>query len=178
MRAFAAVVATTLRQLLGGRRTIGLALVALLPAVVLLATAGRRSPAGGPPLFHEAPLVILMLIVLPVTSLVFGAGALGDERREATLSFLLLRPMPRAALAGAKLLAAWGAAFAVVGSGAAALALTLGVRTGIWETLGPLLAGGRALHAGLHGGLPHPRLPHPPGGAAWDWSTPSSGRAA
>jgi len=139
MRAFAAITTATLRQLLGGRRTIGLLLMALLPAGVLLALLAGEPDLTAARSFHEAPLVILMLIVLPVTSLVFGAGALGDERREATLSFLLLRPLPRLALAGAKLLAAWVAAFAVVGTGAAALALTLGARTANWETLGPLL---------------------------------------
>jgi ABC-2 type transport system permease protein len=142
MRAFAAIVAATLRQLLGGRRIIALAAMALLPAGVLLALLAGEPNAGADrlfQLFHEAPLVILLVIVLPVISLVFGAGALGDERRDATLSFLLLRPVPRALVAGAKLLAAWAAAFAVVGTGGVAMSVTLGARTGNWGTLGPLL---------------------------------------
>ena len=139
MRAFAAIVAATLRQLLGGRRIIALAAMALLPAGVLLALLAGEPTAGADRSFHEAPLIILLVIVLPVISLVFGAGALGDERRDATLSFLLLRPLPRTLVAGAKLLAAWAAAFAVVGTGGVVMSVTLGARAGNWGTLGPLL---------------------------------------
>jgi ABC-2 type transport system permease protein len=140
MRAFAAIVSTTVRQLLGGRRIILLLLIALLPAGVLIVLlAGGGSHLGDQEAFHEAPMVILVLIVLPVASLVFGAGALGDERRDSTLSFLLLRPLPRSALASAKLLGAWLATFAVVGGGATVLAVVFGARTGIWDPLGPLL---------------------------------------
>lgn len=139
MRAFFAIVAATLRQQLAGRRVIALALMALLPTGILLALlSGEPGPAAGRS-FHEAPLVILMVIVLPVISLVLGTGALGDERRGATLSFLLIRPLPRTAVAGAKMLAAWAAAFAVVGGGAAAMAVTFGLRVGDWSPLGPLL---------------------------------------
>lgn len=139
MRAFAAIVAATLRQLLGGRRIIALAAMALLPAGVLLALLAGEPNAGADRSFHEAPLIILLVIVLPVISLVFGAGALGDERRDATLSFLLLRPVPRTLVAGAKLLAAWAAAFAVVGTGGVVMSVTLGASAGNWGTLGPLL---------------------------------------
>jgi len=132
-------VAATLRQLLGGRRIIALAFMALLPAGVLLALLAGEPNAGADRSFHEAPLIILLVIVLPVISLVFGAGALGDERRDATLSFLLLRPVPRTLVVGAKLLAAWAAAFAVVGTGGVVMSVTLGARAGNWGTLGPLL---------------------------------------
>jgi ABC-2 type transport system permease protein len=70
---------------------------------------------------------------------VFGAGALGDERRDGTLSFILLRPLPRTLLAAAKLLGAWLAAFAVVGTGALAMSVVLGIRFANWGTLGPLV---------------------------------------
>jgi len=140
MRAFAAVVGATLRQLLGGRRIILLVLMGLLPAgVLLLVLADTHSADAAGRAFHEAPLGILLFVVLPVASLVFGAAALGDERRDATLSFILLRPLPRTALAGAKLLGAWIAAFTVVGTGAAALSVVFGLRQANWETLGPLL---------------------------------------
>jgi ABC-2 type transport system permease protein len=140
MKAFAALVANTLRQQLGGRRIILLLLLGLLPAGVLgILLADERTAIGGRQAFHEAPLVILFFVVLPVASLVFGAGALGDERRDGTLSFILLRPLPRTLLAAAKLLGAWLAAFAVVGTGALAMSLVLGIRFSNWETLGPLV---------------------------------------
>jgi ABC-2 type transport system permease protein len=142
MRAFAALVANTLRQLLGRRRLLLLLLLSLLPAVVLLvALAHTRSSSTAFRTFHDQPLGILFLVVLPIASLVFGAAALGDERRDATLSFILLRPLPRSSLATAKLLGAWAASFAVVGPGAVAMSVVLGIRGGGWQTLGPLLLG-------------------------------------
>jgi ABC-2 type transport system permease protein len=140
MKAFAALVANTLRQQLGGKRLILLLLLGLLPAGVLaVLLADRPLAAGALKAFHEAPLGILFFVVLPAASLVFGAGALGDERRDGTLSFILLRPLPRSVLSGAKLLGGWLAALAVVGTGALAMSVILGVRAGAWETLGPLL---------------------------------------
>lgn len=140
MKAFAALVANTLRQQLGGRRIILLLLLGLLPAGVLgILLADERTAIGARQAFHEAPLVILFFVVLPVASLVFGAGALGDERRDGTLSFILLRPLPRTLLAAAKLLGAWLAAFAVVGTGALAMSVVLGIRFANWGTLGPLV---------------------------------------
>jgi ABC-2 type transport system permease protein len=140
MRAFAALVAATLRQQLGGRRLVLLLLLGLVPAAVLgVLLADQRSAIGAVRAFHEAPIVILFFVVLPVASLVFGAGALGDERRDGTLSFILLRPLPRSLIAAAKLLGAWLAAFAVVGTAAAAMGIVLGVQSGLWEYLGPLL---------------------------------------
>jgi len=142
MKPFVALVAGTLRQQLGGRRLLLLLLLGLVPAAVLgVLLADQRTVIGARQAFHEAPLVILFFVVLPVASLVFGSGALGDERRDATLSFILLRPLPRSLLAAAKLLGAWLAAFAVVGVGAAAMAVVLGVRSGDWSPLGPLLLG-------------------------------------
>jgi len=140
MRAFLALLAATLRQLLGGRRIIPLALMGLLPAVVVAAlVAQERTAVGARQVFHDAPITILFFIVLPVASLVFGASALGDERRDGTLSFILLRPLPRSLLAGAKLLGAWLATLAVTGTGAVIMSVVLGLRFSDWETLGPLL---------------------------------------
>jgi ABC-2 type transport system permease protein len=139
MRAGAAVLAATLRELLGGRRTILLALLALLPAAVLaVLVADERTTAGIWEAF-QGPLTILFFVILPVASLIFGAAALGDERRDATLSFILLRPLPRSLLTGAKLLGAWLSTLAVVGAGAIAMSMVLGLRFAQWGTLGPLL---------------------------------------
>jgi len=143
MRAFGALLANTLRQLLGGRRVILLALMGLLPAAVMaLLLADRQLAAadgGGREAFHQAPFTILFFIVLPVVSLIFGTAALGDERRDGTLSFILLRPLPRSMLASAKLLGAWLATLAVVGTGAVIMSVVLGLRFADWGTLGPLL---------------------------------------
>ena len=145
MRAFAALLANTLRQLAGGWRIILLALMGLLPAAVLtvvLADDRTANTANGAwEAFHQAPLTIMFFIVLPVVSLVFGTAALGDERRDGTLSFILLRPLPRLVLAGAKLLGAWLATLAVVGVGAVCMSVVLGLRFSEWGSLGPLFLG-------------------------------------
>ena len=140
MRAFAALVAATLRQQLGGRRLILLLPLGLVPAGVFgVLLTNERTALGASQAFHQAPLVILFFMVIPVVSLIFGAGALGDERRDATLSFILLRPLPRSLIAGAKLLGAWLSAFAVAGTGAAVMSILLGARAGTWELVGSLL---------------------------------------
>ena len=167
MRAFLALVGNTVRQQLGGRRIIVLLLLGLLPAGVLgILLADESTANGARQAFHEAPLAILFFIVLPVASLVFGAGALGDERRDGTLSFILLRPLPRSLLVTAKLLGGWLAAFAVVGTGALAMSVLLGIRFATWEHPGPPPAGGGPLLAGLRLGVPHPGLPDRPRRAA------------
>jgi len=141
MRAFTAMTAAALRQLLGGRRLLWLGLpAAALPAVILALVLTQETTAiGARRAFHEAPIGILLFVVLPLVSLVFGAAALGDERRDQTLSFLLLRPRPRCSITAAKLLAAWAASFLVAGTAAAAMGLVLGLDGAGWDPLGPLV---------------------------------------
>ena len=141
MRAFAAMITASLRQLLGGRRLLWLGLpAAALPALILALLLTQEITAiGARRAFHQAPIGILLFVVLPLVSLVFGAAALGDERRDQTLSFLLLRPRSRASVAGAKLVAAWIASFLVAGASAAAMAVVLGIDGGGWDPLVPLL---------------------------------------
>jgi ABC-2 type transport system permease protein len=143
MRAFGALLANSLRQLLGGRRVILPALMGVLPAavmtVLLLDQRTGSTAETGWRAFHQAPLTILFFIVLPVVSLSFGTAALGEERRDGTLSFILLRPLPRTLLAAAKLLAAWLATLVVAGGGAALMSVALGLRYSEWDTLGPLV---------------------------------------
>lgn len=141
MRAWTAVLRATIRQLLGGKRTVFLGLLALIPAVVTFLATTNTSPSGAFRTFHDAPVAILFLIVLPIASLVLGSAALGDERRDGTLSFLVLRPMRRSAITSAKLAAAWIAAVAVSGFAAAAAAVVVAGRVDDWAMLIPLLVG-------------------------------------
>ena len=137
MTAFFAVVRVTLRQLLGGKRLIAFGLLSLLPSVVMWLSTRTASGRGVVDRFHDAPLVIVFLIVLPVVSLILGASALGDERRDGTLSFLILRPVPRSLIAGAKLVAAWLATTAIVGTAAGLAATVVGIRIGDWSLVAP-----------------------------------------
>lgn len=139
MRAFRAIVMVSLRQALGGKRVLALGLVGVIPAVVMWLSSRNLSPAAAVDQFHEAPFAILFLMVLPICALVVGSGAMGDERRDGTLSFLLLRPIPRTMIVGAKLAASWLAATAIVAASGAAAVVALGVRTGDYGPLVPLL---------------------------------------
>jgi ABC-2 type transport system permease protein len=139
--AVTAVVEVTLRQILSGRRLLGLGALSLVPAVVMWLVADGLSPSASFTRFNEAPIAILFLIVLPVVSIVLGASALGDERRNHTMPFLVLRPMRRSTIVGAKLAAAWVGTLLVVLPGGIALAAVLGVRAGMWDTFIPVAAG-------------------------------------
>lgn len=141
MTAVTAVVEVTLRQVLSRRRLLGLGLLSLVPAVVMWLVASGLSPSAAFTQFNEAPVAILFLIVLPVVSIVLGASALGDERRHHTMSFLLLRPMRRSTIVGAKMAAAWVGALLVVLPGGLALAAVLGIRAGMWNTFVPVAVG-------------------------------------
>jgi ABC-2 type transport system permease protein len=140
MKTFFAMFRTTLRQLLGGKGGLIVSLLlAALPTLVTFIQTREGPPSRAFSHFHDAAIPILFIFVLPVVSLVFGASALGDERRDQTLSFLLLRPQPRAAIAGAKLLAAWVLSFLVVGGAAAAAAAVVGIYGGDWSIVGPII---------------------------------------
>ncbi len=141
MKGVLAIVRVTLRQLLGGKRLIVLGLLGLLPAVVIWLTTANRSASAAFQDYNEIAIVILFLIVLPLTALVLGSAALGDERRDGTLSFLLVRPRPRSAITGAKLLAAWIAAAGVTAASGAAASTALSIRTSDWSTLVPTIVG-------------------------------------
>jgi len=149
MTGFLAIVRVTLRQLLGGKRLIVLGLLGAIPAVVVwLATANRVS-SDVLETYNESAIPTLFLIVVPITSIVLGSASLGDERRDGTLSFLVVRPIPRSAIAAAKLAAAAMAAVIVsVLSGALASA-AVSIRTSDWSTLVPTLVG-LAIAAGCY----------------------------
>lgn len=124
-----AMVRVTARQLAGRSRLLGFALLSVVPAA-LLAAASRSAEATAMDLEMGVLLVMpLFALVIPVITLILAASALGDERRDKTLSFLVLRPISRLEIAAAKTLAAAlvSTAFAVVG----AIALSA-----VWVALG------------------------------------------
>jgi len=139
MKAFLLIVRLTVRQLLGGKRTWALGALAALPAVVMFFGGRDRTAEGAFEFFHEAPLATMFLVVLPLIPLILGAAALGDERRQHTLSFIALRPLPRWIIVGAKLTGAWVSSFAITGSGSLLLAIALGSGGGGWEPAFPVV---------------------------------------
>ncbi|MDH3425465.1 MAG: ABC transporter permease [Acidimicrobiia bacterium] len=141
MKAFLLIVRLTVRQLLGGKRIWALGALAALPAVVMFFGGRDRTAEDAFEFFHEAPLATMFLVVLPIIPLILGAAALGDERRQHTLSFIALRPLPRWNIVVAKLTGAWVASFAVTGSGSLLLAVALGTSGGGWGPTLPVVLG-------------------------------------
>ncbi len=120
----------SVRQALPIRRTIILGLIQLSPmAIYLIATTNRTSDAAFEGLVGIASTILFALTV-PVVSIVIGASALGVERRDQTLSFIVLRPISRTALGATKMLAATTAAIGVNLIGVLALGLAHAVRFG------------------------------------------------
>ena len=94
----------SLGQLLAGRRLLIVPLVALPLVLVAVFAAG----ADTDPTTFTLDLYrqFVLPVLLPVVSLVFSTSALGAELRDGTVTNILLKPLPRPAILGAKYLAA------------------------------------------------------------------------
>ena len=113
------ITAVTLRGLLGRRRTLLMVLLVGLPLLVaLLLRLGGNSIAPDELL---SPMVVRT--ILPLVALVFGTAALGSELEDGTAVYLIVKPIPRWRIIGAKMLVAAGLT--------AALILPASVATGI-----------------------------------------------
>jgi len=145
-----AIVKVTLRQLLGGRRLVVLGLLGLIPGVIVWLTTSNRSPEGVFDVYHDGGVIaILFLVVMPISSIVLGSAALGDERRDGTLSFLVVRPLPRSYITTAKLIAAWIAAATVSAMSGAFASIAVSIRASDWSTFVPTIVG-LAIGAGCY----------------------------
>jgi len=133
MTPFLAIVRVTARQLAGRSRLIGFALLSLAPAALLLIAARSANPAALDLELGVLLVVPFFSLIIPITTLILAGSALGDERRDKTLSFLVLRPISRLEIAVAKTTAA-----ALVSSGFALFG-TLAL-SGTWVALGGTFA--------------------------------------
>lgn len=119
-----AMVRVTARQLTGRTRVLGFGLLSLVPAGLLAAASRSAHPTALDLELGVLLVVPLFALVIPITTLILATAALGEERRDKTLSFLVLRPISRLEIALAKTLAAAlvSTGFAILG--AFALSLT------------------------------------------------------
>ena len=150
MKAFAAIARVTFKQTLRPRRAIGLGLLSLSAAftfllAVLGSSATRTTDELGQTqafdIFLGISIGTFMNILVPVVTLIIATSVLGDERRDNTMSFLVLRPISRFNIAAAKVAAAFAESFALTGLGALALGLIAGVRMDSFGYVIPLLVG-------------------------------------
>ena len=142
MRAVWAITATTVRQLLGVRRMIVFGLAELAPAGVFLLMAQTLAQEAALDRLLGMVVGLYFPLLVPIVTLIVAASALGDERRDGTLSFLVLRPIPRTAIALSKF---GGAVIVAAGLnlfGAIALTVVYGIETGSWSLVVPLAFGG------------------------------------
>ncbi len=141
MTAALRVARMTTVQVLGLRRFLGLAALAVLPGLIVYLSTSRSAAASRLETFTGVTVGFFFSVVVPIVALILSTSALGDERRDQTLSFIVLRPIPRAWIAAAKILAAIAAACAVSGIGAVALGTAMGLRHGDWGYILPLVVG-------------------------------------
>jgi len=106
LRALWALYVLTLRQHLHGRRWMVSAALFLLPAglaVFVRATAPDVPPRGMEFIFA---FMFIPQALLPLVALLYASGIVQDEQEEQTITYLLVRPIPKSALYAVKLLAA------------------------------------------------------------------------
>jgi ABC-2 type transport system permease protein len=105
LRALLALFVLTLRQHFRGRRLLVLSLLFALPGVLaaLVALTSRGAPAAA--LEFAFVFNLIPHALAPLAALLYAAGIIQDEVEEQTLTYLLLRPLPRWALYLVKLLA-------------------------------------------------------------------------
>jgi ABC-2 type transport system permease protein len=97
--------ALTFRQHMHGRRWMVMGILFLLPAGLAVLI---RSTASQAPMIGIEFLLAFMFIpqaLLPLIALVYASGIIQDEQEEQTLTYLLIRPIPRWAIYLVKLMA-------------------------------------------------------------------------
>ena len=103
--ALAGLFALTLRQHTHGRRVYVLAVLYLLPCALAVLLRSLPRPAPAEALEFTLVFGLLPHALAPLTALLYAAGVISDEVEEQTLTYLLLRSVPRWKLYVTKLLA-------------------------------------------------------------------------
>jgi ABC-2 type transport system permease protein len=116
-----ALLAASIRQLLPLKRSLALAVLQLVPAIVYLLASSNRTADAALEVFLDGGVATYFVLVLPIVSIVLASSALGVERRDQTLSFIVLRPVRRSTIVVTKLTATVVASMALHSVGAVAL---------------------------------------------------------
>ena len=96
-------------QFVRGRRLLALAGLFLLPTALAL-LARHYNPRYAEEVPEAEELLVFYMIpqaLLPLSALILASGMIRDEVEGQTLTYLLIRPLPRPSIYLAKLLAAW-----------------------------------------------------------------------
>jgi ABC-2 type transport system permease protein len=131
--AWLTLVRISLVQIVRGRRLLALAGLFTLPT--LLTLLARWANADFASMVNETEdLVVFYMIpqaLVPMTALVLSAGLVRDEIENQTLTYLLIRPLPRWSIYIAKLMAAW-----LVAAGLTAVFVTIALAAIHWGSAG------------------------------------------
>jgi len=100
----AVLLGLTLRQQLRGRRLLVLVVLYALPCVLAIVLRSLSRPAPTDILEFALVYNLVPHVLAPLTALLFAGGMIQDEVEEQTLTYLLVRPLPRPALYVCKLL--------------------------------------------------------------------------
>ncbi len=136
------IVRITLRALLGRRRFL---LLLPLPLLTVLLVVVVNAFESGPDEWL-APIVVGLAfpVVLPVLSLIIGAGVLGSEIDDGTLAHILAKPISRREIIVSKLIVAIGVTTLVTGVPFALIGLVAGSGAVAWGLFVGSLVGSTA----------------------------------
>jgi ABC-2 type transport system permease protein len=95
----------TLRQHLHGKRWMVMGALFLLPAILAVVIRATASDAPSVAIEFVMAFMFIPQALLPLVALLYASGMIQDEQEEQTITYLLIRPIPKWALYGAKLLA-------------------------------------------------------------------------
>jgi ABC-2 type transport system permease protein len=105
LSALAVLFGLTLRQQTRGRKLLVLVLLYALPCALALVLRSLSRPAPADILEFALIYNLVPHALAPLTALLYAGGMIQDEVEEQTLTYLLVRPLPRPALYVCKLLA-------------------------------------------------------------------------
>jgi ABC-2 type transport system permease protein len=97
----------TLRQHLHGRRWMALVVLFLLPAGLAILVQNTRARAPGVFLDFLLSWILIPQALLPLIALLYASGIIQDEQEDQTITYLLIRPLPKWLLYVVKMLATW-----------------------------------------------------------------------
>jgi ABC-2 type transport system permease protein len=142
LSALAALFELTVRQHTHGRRLFVLVLLYLLPCALAILLRSLPRPAPADALEFALVLTLLPHGLAPLTALLYAAGVVSDEVEEQTLTYLLLRSVPRWELYLVKLVATLCVTTLLVAAAVTALYVAIYAGTpGFWNDVLPRAGG-------------------------------------
>ena len=136
----------TIRALLGQKRTLALVLLSCAPVFMAAVFSVAADADADPHNFYSRLVQRLFIpLITALVALIVGVSAIGDEREDGTILYLVATPLPRLGIVVAKILAAWTVCVAllvpsVVVCGLLALTGDVTFAVLFWPALGVTLA--------------------------------------